>query len=435
MKKCASCTKDLPDAALHCVFCGAKQPPAPAPVAAKTIMGYGGQELDLLRKQAADRGGPAGTSTPAPMPRASAPAHAPPPQQQGAAAHTAGASAGAAHAAPASGRGAAPAAPAPTGPAALPIATGARPAAAASAPLTQARPSAAGAAPSSVSASATGAPPVDPWQRSLRVMMLLWGALLLAAFATPLTMEPLTFHWDLIQAGPDQAKLPPLIMAGVGVLCVLLAAIPLASAARGAIAMVLGLAGIVVPIVLAGAPAWQSVASIVGVVLLVAGLLARHEYREASLPRVLVTLGAIGALVPWVVPANGGVPLVELFERAIDAPAALKLLMLLVLVQLTLFVLALLAWMPAPASAGAKVLAWLLILWPLFTHAAALFLVGDPSMVEDTPFLGIMGWVAGAGAGARGGGQVMLGAAGLGVAYLAIVGYGAASVIGDQLEA
>ena len=41
MKKCASCTKDLPDAALHCVFCGAKQAPAPAaqPAMAKTVMG------------------------------------------------------------------------------------------------------------------------------------------------------------------------------------------------------------------------------------------------------------------------------------------------------------------------------------------------------------------------------------------------------------
>ncbi|HET9624687.1 MAG TPA: hypothetical protein VFP84_25140, partial [Kofleriaceae bacterium] len=43
MKKCASCTKDLPDAALHCVFCGAKQPPAPAVQAglARTAFEYG----------------------------------------------------------------------------------------------------------------------------------------------------------------------------------------------------------------------------------------------------------------------------------------------------------------------------------------------------------------------------------------------------------
>ena len=28
MKNCPSCSKELPDAALHCVFCGAKQGPA-----------------------------------------------------------------------------------------------------------------------------------------------------------------------------------------------------------------------------------------------------------------------------------------------------------------------------------------------------------------------------------------------------------------------
>ena len=48
MKKCASCTKDLPDAALHCVFCGAKQPPAPAVQQqglAKTAFGYSANDL------------------------------------------------------------------------------------------------------------------------------------------------------------------------------------------------------------------------------------------------------------------------------------------------------------------------------------------------------------------------------------------------------
>ena len=63
MKKCVSCVKDLPDAALHCVFCGAKQPAggpaaaaptggpaAPAPggggLQAKTVMGW--QAADVL---------------------------------------------------------------------------------------------------------------------------------------------------------------------------------------------------------------------------------------------------------------------------------------------------------------------------------------------------------------------------------------------------
>ncbi|MBE7450718.1 MAG: hypothetical protein HS111_18025 [Kofleriaceae bacterium] len=47
MKKCTNCAKDLPDAALHCVFCGTKQPPAPAGAQAKTVMGW--QASDLLK--------------------------------------------------------------------------------------------------------------------------------------------------------------------------------------------------------------------------------------------------------------------------------------------------------------------------------------------------------------------------------------------------
>ena len=61
MKKCVSCVKDLPDAALHCVFCGAKQPPVgpaaspppggpaaapPQGLQAKTVMGW--QAADVL---------------------------------------------------------------------------------------------------------------------------------------------------------------------------------------------------------------------------------------------------------------------------------------------------------------------------------------------------------------------------------------------------
>src|SRR6185436_13944648 len=45
VKKCASCSKDLPEAALHCVFCGAKQALAPAAAPAKTAFGYSANEV------------------------------------------------------------------------------------------------------------------------------------------------------------------------------------------------------------------------------------------------------------------------------------------------------------------------------------------------------------------------------------------------------
>ncbi|HEY0251147.1 MAG TPA: hypothetical protein VGC41_06450, partial [Kofleriaceae bacterium] len=60
MKKCASCTKDLPEAALHCVFCGVKQPPAPAvqPGLAKTAFGYSNEQLQQLKQQQPQSAGP-----------------------------------------------------------------------------------------------------------------------------------------------------------------------------------------------------------------------------------------------------------------------------------------------------------------------------------------------------------------------------------------
>src|SRR5947207_10707473 len=80
LKKCASCTKDLPDAALHCVFCGAKQPPAPAVAGsvAKTVMGHSSNEvIEALKAQAARNPAPAAAPytppAPAPAPPRSAP--------------------------------------------------------------------------------------------------------------------------------------------------------------------------------------------------------------------------------------------------------------------------------------------------------------------------------------------------------------------------
>jgi len=76
VKKCTSCAKDLPDAAMHCVFCGTKQPAAPpAGANAKTVMGW--QASDLLKDMAASGAQPApGVAMPPP---AAPPPAAPPP--------------------------------------------------------------------------------------------------------------------------------------------------------------------------------------------------------------------------------------------------------------------------------------------------------------------------------------------------------------------
>ena len=479
MKKCASCTKDLPDAALHCVFCGAKQPPAPASQSgmAKTVMGYqAGDMVEQLRAQnaAAQQQRPAPAANPPP---ANAPAGAPyggprpgpsqPPPMGGP-------PAGAFQAAPRPGpsqpppSGAAPSAanaptmfappmgppsqhqppqqpqPYPARPQPAPV--GAYPAPApqpAPAPVAPARPIPAAPIPqappylASQTAARAGRP-IEPWKDSLRLIMFIWGALLLGAFATPVSIDPLVFNWDaVIHAGGAKDALPPLIMAAVGLLSIVVAAIPLSPAPRGAIAALLALAGVIVPTVINDLPPWATLVATVGMLVLIPSLLARHEYRDATLPRILVTLGTLAALVPWVVPQHGSIPLVELFKGAIDSPGKEKIILILVLVQIVILVLALLAWLPAPSSGIAKPLAWILIMWPLVMHAALLFLLGDPAMVEKTPFAGAASWISGHGGsfGGEGGGiMAMLTGGGIGVAYLALIGYGGATVIGKNLE-
>jgi hypothetical protein len=270
--------------------------------------------------------------------------------------------------------------------------------------------------------------PVEPWRDSLRLMMFLWGVALLAAFATPLRTSPdLVFHWNLVLDGAGTTRLLPLTIAAVGLLSVIIAAIPMQPVARGLIAVLLGLAGMGVPIGLAGAPPWQFLSPMIGMLVLIPGLLVRNEYRDSMIPRLLVTLGAIGVLLPNLLPQHGVIPLVNVFKTLIDVPGAAKVGPALVLGLITVVVMSLLAWLPAPVTGGAKVWAWLLILWVLITQGTqlALLLSRGTSALADaitgTPNEAIASWIFG-------------GALGIGSAYLVLVGYGLASVLGKQLE-
>jgi hypothetical protein len=268
--------------------------------------------------------------------------------------------------------------------------------------------------------------PIEPWKDSLRLMMFLWGAALLAVFAMPLTSSPLAFNWNLILSGEGTARLPPLMFAAVGLLSAIVAGIPMQPAARGLIAAVLGLAGIVVPIAVVGAPPWQIWSSMIGTLVLVPGLFVRSAYRSSLVPRILVTLGAIGILLPFVLPQGGAIPLVALFNALIDAPGSAKVGPALAFGEITIVVMSLLAWLPAPVTGAAKLWAWLLILWGLISHVALLISAGNLGhAITGAPNAALVSWIAG--------GPSPSGIA-LGAAYLVFVGYGLASVVGKQLE-
>jgi hypothetical protein len=455
VKKCASCTKDLPDAALHCVFCGGKQPPAAAVQQGitKTAFGYSANDaIDQMRLQAVSQARPRPPTAeplvynapqhppprraPQVAPPQSAPASPPAPPPGGLVPATAATAATmfdpggppqaqqAAMPPPSYARPSTPPAmlptlvPSPPPPAPRPALPPQPQAPIMRIPAAQPPPYLASQAAERASR------PVEPWSDSLRAMMLVWGVALLAAFATPLSTSPdLQFNWNLILDGEGTARLPPLMLAAVGLLSVIVAAIPMPPAARGRIAALLGLAGIAVPIALVGVPPWQALVSMTGMLLLVPSLLVRNEYCDAVLPRILVTLGALGILLPYLLPQADAIPLVNIFESLLEAPGAAKVTPALTLGLLTVVVMSLLAWLPAPVTGGAKLWAWLLILWTLVRHVAGLVVEGDlEGAVTAAPNTALVSWIAGGAALA------------LGSAYLVLVGYGLASVVGKQLE-
>jgi hypothetical protein len=269
--------------------------------------------------------------------------------------------------------------------------------------------------------------PIEPWRDSLRLMMFVWGVALLAAFATPLHTSPaMVFQWNLILDGQGTARLPPLLLAAIGLLSVIVAGIPMPPPARGLIAAVLGLAGVVVPIALVGMPPWQLLTAMAGTLVLVPGLLVRSEYRDAALPRILVTLGALGILMPFLLPQGGAIPLVNVFKGLVDLPGVQKIAPVLALSSIVIVVLSLLAWLPAPATGAATLWAWLLILWALIVHVTELVVRGNlGDAVTSSPNAALVSWISGSSA---------AGAIALGSAYLVLVGYGLASVVGKQLE-
>jgi hypothetical protein len=139
------------------------------------------------------------------------------------------------------------------------------------------------------------------------------------------------------------------------------------------------------------------------------------------LARIMVTLGAIAVLLPLLLPENGRLPLVDTFKQAIDNPGKAKVLPLLDIAYITLVVLSLLAWLPAPASGGAKVFAWLLLLWPGVLLLTDLLVTDRLTGTAREAPSSLIAWIG-------------AGGAGLGTAYAVLIGYGFATVIGKKLE-
>jgi hypothetical protein len=259
--------------------------------------------------------------------------------------------------------------------------------------------------------------PVEPFYESVRLVLLAFGALLLIAFVTPISIDPLGFHWNAIASAPGKAKVPPLLIAAAGALGILMSLIPLAYVGRAALAAVLGVIPMALSLVLAPTFEWRAALTMVASITLIAGLFVRNEYRNDLLPRILVTAGVVLALIPLLVPLFGHIPLVlALKSIGAAATAAEKIGVVLQLLAILLTLLSLIAWLPGPGTAGAKILAWVLILFPILRHVVELVLAGNiGAAIKASPFTALLSPLPP-------------------VAYFAFAAIGVAAIVGKQLE-
>ncbi len=272
--------------------------------------------------------------------------------------------------------------------------------------------------------------PVEPFNDTMRMVLLLFGALLIAGFVVPITTSPgLGFMWDAIGSAEGLKKLGPLMIGGIGVLAVIVGVTPMGGVGRGGIAALLGLVPIGLMLTLIGSFEWHMAASTLGGVILIAGLLMRNEYTRDPLPKLFITAGAAAIVVTHLVPFT----IVDEITAALDAPGLTRLVAMLSLGPTVIAVLALgLAWMPGPGSAGAKPLAWTFLMWPAIIQGTLLIVAMDEAvdLITKTPNFALLLWTYAAptlSGGGEFGGQP-------GVAFVALAGFGLAVMFGKQLE-
>ena len=186
-----------------------------------------------------------------------------------------------------------------------------------------------------------------------------------------------------------------------------MAVLPRAFAAAG-----IGLAPIVYNAV---APVfdWHSLLMLIGTVTLVSGLLVRSQYTGSLAGRLMTTVGALCVIVPLVIPDGGQVPLVAAM-KALGTNHTVQALVLLVPVLLAL--VSMLVWLPPPTHAGAHIIAWVFIVWPLVASILEWLNAGHLSESLRASLDGVLYMPIAA------------------MAWSALVGYGVASVAGKQLE-
>lgn len=263
--------------------------------------------------------------------------------------------------------------------------------------------------------------PQEPWEGTLRMVMIVFGLVLVAGFAAPWALggDKTIFGWTGLGDMDTFTKVRRIMFAGTGVLSILLGVLPLASLGRGVAAALIGLAPVLYGKFGGGHIDKMGLLVALGTLPLVAGLIVRSQYKSSMAARIMVTIGALAVIAFYLVPQKGfgdkGM-LIAVFENFGDADGKGKVSALIGLLPFFLGVASLIAWIPAPSSAGAIVLAWIWIAVPLI-FAVSMLLLGDNIGDNLKAGLGRVLWQPGAA-----------------MAWTALIGYGIATVVGKQLE-
>ena len=262
--------------------------------------------------------------------------------------------------------------------------------------------------------------PQEPWAETIGTLMLVLGIALITCFVLPWRLSPgVAFSWDILLAAPPRQKLEPLLIAGTGVLAVVMSVLALGVLVRGIATAILGFVPLAITSVFLPAFHGTGILHLVAASGLITGLLLRSEYPSALTPRLIATVGVLCALLLLVLPRDGNVPLVALFQTIAGGPIRAKLMAITGLLWAVLTLLALLVWLPQPGALPAKILAWTIIAQPLAISLIALFVQTPLGGLVDVLKQQLHG---------------MLLAPLAAVAWGALMGYGAATVVAKRLE-
>lgn len=264
--------------------------------------------------------------------------------------------------------------------------------------------------------------------------MLVFGIALVACFVLPWSLAPDTrFSWNALSDAAGKFKLPPLLIAGSGVLAVILSRLPLSMSARGLAAALVGFTPVALqafllsqtPFMLSPAqggpggadiPVWQLAMLVLSALTLVSGLLLRSQYHTSFLPKLMVTAGAACLLLPLLLDEPS---IIDILGELGNAPGKVQLMFIILLMPVVLAIVGLiLAWLPTEGAAGTHVVAWLLIIWPLVVSLVlniALVEAGMSSHIKANLYL--IFWLPT-----------------VAVAWTALTGYGVAAFVGKSLE-